>query len=61
MGKGDHRADYLIEQGLELGAYIFMTMYQQLYRSRARRWTRQVSGPHSLTDGWYLNADLYPK
>lgn len=56
-GKGDHRSDYLIEQGLELGAYIFMTMYQELYRSRTRRWIRQVSGPHSLTDGWYLNTD----
>ncbi len=60
-GAGDDRVDYLIEQGLELGAYTLMTLYQELYRYRTHRWTRKIRGPHSLADGWYLNADLYPK
>jgi pyrroloquinoline-quinone synthase len=48
------RHAYQVEQGLELGAYVFNRMYEDLYRSRARRWTRSVRGPHSLADGWYL-------
>lgn len=48
------RHRYEIEQGLELGAYVFMRLYQDLFRSRARRWTRKVRGPHSLADGWYV-------
>jgi len=48
------RHRYQIEQGLELGAYIFMRLYEDLYRNRARRWMREVRGPHSLSDGWYL-------
>ena len=48
------RLRYEIDQGLELGAYIFMTMYEGLYRARARRWTREVRGPHSVADGWYV-------
>jgi pyrroloquinoline-quinone synthase len=48
------RHTYQIDQGLELGAYIFLRMYEDLYRARARRWTRAVLGPHSLADGWYL-------
>jgi pyrroloquinoline quinone (PQQ) biosynthesis protein C len=48
------RLQYQIDQGLELGAYAFMTMYEGLYRARARRWMREVRGPHSLADGWYV-------
>jgi len=56
---GEHpRYAYQIEQGLELGAYIFLQMYESLYRSRARRWNRDVKGPHSLAEGWYLNPDF---
>ncbi|OQX33839.1 MAG: hypothetical protein B0D91_13575 [Oceanospirillales bacterium LUC14_002_19_P2] len=55
---GNHpRIDYQIQQGLEFGAYIFMTMYKELYASRNRRWERQVGGPHSVADGWYFDAD----
>ena len=48
------RYRYQIDQGLELGAYVFLRMYEDLYRSRTRRWTRSVRGPHSLADGWHL-------
>ncbi len=48
------RHRYQIEQGLELGAYVFLRMYEDLHRSRARRWMREVRGPHSLADGWHL-------
>ena len=50
------RHAYQIEQGLELGAYIFLRMYEDLHRSRARRALRAVRGPHSLADGWYLDS-----
>lgn len=53
------RYAYQIQQGLELGAYCFMRLYEDLYRNRTRRWLRQVKGPHSLADGWYL--DLGPR
>jgi hypothetical protein len=49
------RRAYQIEQGLELGAYVFLRMYEDLHRARARRWTRDVRGPHSLADGWALS------
>lgn len=45
---------YTIEQGLALGAYIFMQMYRGLFEARKRRAFREVHGPHSATDGWYL-------
>jgi pyrroloquinoline-quinone synthase len=48
------RHAYQIDQGLELGAYAFSRMYQDLHASRARRWMRAVRGPHSLADGWHL-------
>ncbi|MGZ3421082.1 MAG: TenA family transcriptional regulator [Polyangiales bacterium] len=48
------RLRYEIDQGLEMGAYIFTTMYEGLYRARDRRWTRDVRGPHSVADGWYV-------
>ncbi|MBI2373458.1 MAG: iron-containing redox enzyme family protein [Deltaproteobacteria bacterium] len=50
------RGAYQIDQGLELGAYVFMRMYEDLGRSCARRWTRTALGPHSLADGWTLEA-----
>lgn len=49
------RHAYQIEQGLELGAYAFLRLYEDLYRSRGRRWLRSVTGPHSLADGWWLS------
>lgn len=49
------RFAYQIEQGLELGAYVFLRMYEDLYRARARRVTRAVRGPHSTSDGWHLD------
>lgn len=54
----DARHAYQIEQGLELGACVFLQMYKGLYDARARRWTRAVNGPHSLADGWYLNLEF---
>jgi hypothetical protein len=51
------RHRYQIEQGLELGAYAFSRLYDDLYESRARRWTREVDGPHSLADGWCLDVE----
>jgi pyrroloquinoline-quinone synthase len=51
------RHRYQIDQGLELGAYIFMRMYEDLHRNRDRRWIRDVRGPHSLADGWYLELE----
>ncbi len=47
-------AGYQIEQGLELGAYIFLRMYRDLYEARARRWVREIGGAHSAADGWRL-------
>jgi len=53
----DPRAAYQVEQGLELGAYIFLRLYEDLFRARKRRVTRELSGPHSLADGWALPRD----
>jgi pyrroloquinoline-quinone synthase len=50
------RHAYQITQGLELGAYTFLRMYEDLHRARARRWTRAVRGPHSLAEGWHLEG-----
>lgn len=49
------RTAYQIQQGLELGAYVFMQMYEGLYRARDRQWLREQLGPHSLADGWYVD------
>lgn len=57
---GHPRHAYQVEQGLELGAYVFMRMYEDLYRARARRAYRAVRGPHSLADGWYLEDSSAP-
>lgn len=51
------RHAYQVEQGLELGAYVFMRMYEDLYRARGRRSMRVVKGPHSIADGWYLDGE----
>jgi pyrroloquinoline quinone (PQQ) biosynthesis protein C len=48
------RLAYQIEQGLELGGYAFLRLYEDLYRARGRRRDRAVGGPHSLADGWHL-------
>jgi pyrroloquinoline quinone (PQQ) biosynthesis protein C len=45
---------YQVEQGLQLGGYLFLRLYEDLYRARARRSWRQGTGPHSLADGWFL-------
>ncbi len=42
---------YAIEQGLRLGAYIFNRLYEDLYRARARRMLRKISGYHSRASG----------
>jgi pyrroloquinoline-quinone synthase len=47
---------YQIEQGLELGAYAFLRLYDGLWTARERRWMRDVVGPHSLADGAWLEG-----
>ena len=47
---------YQIDQGLELGAYTFLRLYDDLWRARERRWMREVLGPHSLSDGAWLEG-----
>lgn len=51
------RHAYQITQGLELGSYLFLRLYEDLFRARQRRSFRQVRGPHSLADGWYLEVE----
>lgn len=48
----DETFRYQVEQGLELGATIFLGLYRGLYESRARRTRRSVKGPHSLVAGF---------
>lgn len=43
---------YQVEQGLELGASVFLTLYRGLYESRARRDRRPLDGPHSVAAGF---------
>lgn len=50
----DPRAAYQVHQGLELGAHIFLRLYEDLFRARRRRVFRELTGPHSLADGWAL-------
>lgn len=52
------RTSYQIEQGLELGACVFLQMYGGLFDARKRRQLRSVEGPHSLAEGWYLDHDF---
>lgn len=51
------RVAYQVEQGLELGAYIFLRLYADLFQARKRRVFREVKGPHSVADGWTLPRD----
>jgi pyrroloquinoline-quinone synthase len=50
--EGDERVRYQVEQGLELGATVFLSLYRGLYESRARRTRRNGSGPHSVVAGF---------
>ncbi len=43
---------YQVEQGLELGATVFLSLYRGLHESRARRDRRAVAGPHSVAAGF---------
>lgn len=43
---------YQVEQGLELGATVFLALYRGLYESRGRRDRRAVGGPHSVAAGF---------
>ena len=38
---------YYIEQGLRLGACVFNSLYEGLYKARKRRVSRDVRGPHT--------------
>lgn len=50
------RYRYQIEQGLQLGAYMFMAMYRGLWEARQRRALRDVRGAHSLASSGLLNV-----
>jgi pyrroloquinoline quinone (PQQ) biosynthesis protein C len=50
---------YQIRQGLELGAYAFMTLYEGLFHARDRFELRDVRGPHSISDGAWLEPESY--
>ncbi|HLL05965.1 MAG TPA: iron-containing redox enzyme family protein [Myxococcaceae bacterium] len=54
LAGAEPRVAYQVEQGLELGAYIFLRLYADLFHARKRRVFREVKGPHSLADGWTL-------
>lgn len=47
-----------IEDGLALGAHLFLQLYQGLYEARHERRIRSVAGPTSLADGWVLPQDI---
>jgi pyrroloquinoline quinone (PQQ) biosynthesis protein C len=47
----DPASRYQIQQGLELGGYIFLRLYEDLHRGRARRTLREYLGPHSWAVG----------
>lgn len=40
-------ARYRVEQGMRLGAYVFLRMYEDLYAARARRWRSAVAFPQA--------------
>jgi pyrroloquinoline-quinone synthase len=44
-------ARYQVQQGLELGAYVFLRMYRDLFDARSRRTTREITGAHSVAAG----------
>ncbi len=43
---------YQVEQGLELGATVFLSLYRGLHESRGRRDLRSTKGPHSVAAGF---------
>lgn len=43
-----------INGGFDLGAYLFLQMYQGLYQARMSRRVRTTRGPVSLADGWLV-------
>jgi pyrroloquinoline-quinone synthase len=43
---------YQVEQGLELGASVFLSLYRGLFEARARRERRTFEGPHSVAAGF---------
>ncbi len=51
------RYAYQIEQGFTLGGYLLTRLFTDLYRARERRWNREVNGPHSLLEGWFLDGE----
>lgn len=42
---------YQVAQGFELGGYLMMRLYEDLWRARDRRWRRTSTGPHSVAAG----------
>lgn len=48
----DETLRYQVQQGLELGATVFLTLYRGLYEARARRDRREGHGPHSVVAGF---------
>lgn len=48
----DELVRYQVEQGLELGATVFLSLYRGLFESRARRMRRTTGGPHSVVAGF---------
>ncbi len=50
---------YQIQQGLELGAYVFLRLYEDLFRARDRFELREVRGPHTISDGAWLEPEVY--
>jgi len=43
---------YQVEQGLELGASVFLGLYRGLFDGRSRRGRRTPGGPHSVVAGF---------
>lgn len=45
-GLGPDTDDYHVEQGLMMGASVFLGLYEGLWRGRQRRWMRDHCAPH---------------
>lgn len=52
------RARYQVTQGLELGGALLRQLYDGLWAGRQRRWVREVRGPHSVADGWFVTGGM---
>jgi pyrroloquinoline quinone (PQQ) biosynthesis protein C len=48
----DEIVRYQVEQGLELGATVFLGLYRGLYEARGRRTRKDTRGPHSVVAGF---------